>query len=64
MAPNQFQIISVKRKNCAFTILAQMLPFVFSSHRWQTALLQFGYRREKKIAGVQRDAIPLAQGFQ
>ena len=38
--------------------------FCFSSHRWQTAFLQFGYRRVKKIAGVQRDAIPLAQGFQ
>ena len=25
----QFQIISTKRKNCAFTNLAQMLPFVF-----------------------------------
>lgn len=31
---------------------------IFSSHRWQTAFLQFGYRRVKKIAGVQRDAIP------
>ena len=60
----QFQIISTKRKNCAFTILAQRLPFVFSSHRWQTAFLQFGYRRVKKNVGVQRDAIPLALGFQ
>ena len=25
----QFQIASIKRKICAFTILAQMLPFVF-----------------------------------
>lgn len=61
---SQFQIVSVKRKICAFTILAQMLPFAFSSHRWQTAFLQFGYHRVKKIAGVQRDAIPLALGFQ
>lgn len=38
--------------------------FVFSSHWWQTAFLQFGCRRVKKIAGVQRDAIPLAQVFQ
>ena len=60
----QFQIISTKRKNCAFTILAQRLPFVFSSRRWQTVFLQFGYRRVKKNVGVQRDAIPLALGFQ
>ena len=60
----QFQIISTKRKICALTIMAQMLPFVFSSHRWKTVFFQFGYRSVKKIAGVQRDAIPLAQGFQ
>ena len=63
-AANQFQIVSIKRKICAFTITAQMLPFVFSSRRGQTAFLQFGYHREKKIAGVQRNAIPLALGFQ
>ena len=29
----QFQVVSTKRKICALTITAQMLPFVFSSHR-------------------------------
>ena len=38
--------------------------FVFSEERCQTTFLQFGYRRAKKIASVQRDAIPLALGFQ
>ena len=55
---SQFQIIGTKRKICAFTILAQMLPFVFSSHRCQTAFLQFGYQPAKKTWGVQRGISP------
>ena len=35
--------------------------FVFSEERWQTAFLQFGYRRAKKIASVQRDAIHMRE---
>ena len=54
----QFQIVSTKRKICAFTILALMLPFVFSSHRCQTAFLQFGYQPAKKTWGVQRGISP------
>ena len=38
--------------------------FVFSEEWCQTAFLQFGYRFRGKYAGVQRDAIPLALGFQ
>lgn len=59
----QFQIISTKRKNCAFTILAQRLPFVFSSHRWQTAFLQFGYRRVKKKCRCPEGCNPFGSGF-
>ena len=55
---SQFQIIGTKRKICAFTILAQMLPFVFSSHRCQTAFLQFGYQPAKKTWGVHRGISP------
>lgn len=32
--------------------------FCFSSHRWQTAFLQFGYQPAKKTWGVQRGASP------
>ena len=54
----QFQIVSTKRKICVLTITAQMLPFVFSSHRCQTAFLQFGYQPAKKTWGVQRGISP------
>ena len=54
----QFQIVSIKRKICAFTILAQMLPFAFSSHRCQTAFLQFRYQPAKKTWGVHRGISP------
>ena len=45
----QFQIISTKRKICVFTILAQMLPFVFSSHRGQTAFYSLGTAVRRKL---------------
>jgi hypothetical protein len=54
----QFQIVSIKRKICAFTILAQMLPFAFSSHRVTNCLSQFWYQPAKKIWGVQRGISP------
>ena len=54
----QFQIVSTKRKICVLTITAQMLPLVFSSHRCQTAFLQFGYQPAKKTWGVQRGISP------
>ena len=58
-----FRLSATKEELCFYDHSADA-SFCFSSHRCQTAFLQFGYRRAKKIASVQRDAIPLALGFQ
>lgn len=56
-----FSVVSASKKDCSPMMQAS---FCFFFAPVANCILQFGYRREKKIVGVQRDAIPLALGFQ
>ena len=58
----QFQIVSTKRKICAFTILAQMLPFVFLRTGVKLHFYSLGTNLRRKH-GVSRGEYPLGSGF-